>query len=150
MLYNSERATFSIYVNPFFSFQMLFQYVFKHPCSFKTHSSVSLLFLDSCTLRYRWTLSFAYRPFFLYVAFHDPHRNPDLAGTFGQFMERWGDGQTGHGLIPDWTPVQYDPEKVKVPYFLPDTNVTRQELANMYTTYSRMDQGKVHCTSCGI
>ncbi|KAK7478227.1 hypothetical protein BaRGS_00030485 [Batillaria attramentaria] len=81
------------------------------------------------------------RPFFLYVAFHDPHRNPAVADKVGQFMEKWGDGQPGHGIIPDWTPVHYDPADVIVPYFLPDTTVTRSELANMYTTYSRMDQG---------
>lgn len=82
------------------------------------------------------------RPFFLYLAFHDPHRNPAAASRgLGQFMEKWGDGGPGHGLIPDWTPVTYDPNDVTVPYYLPDNNVTRAELAGFYRTYSRMDQG---------
>nr|KAG5687627.1 hypothetical protein BaRGS_020028 [Batillaria attramentaria] len=78
------------------------------------------------------------RPFFLYVAWHDPHR---CGGKFGQFCEKFGNGQPGMGLIPDWTPRYYNPGDVKVPYYLPDTPATRQDLANMYTTYSRMDQG---------
>ncbi|XP_067685524.1 N-sulphoglucosamine sulphohydrolase-like [Haliotis asinina] len=80
------------------------------------------------------------RPFLLYLAYHDPHRcgqDPNL----GQFCERFGDGQEGHGVIPDWNPVTYRPEDVEVPYYLPDTPATRQDLANMYKTYSRMDQG---------
>ncbi|XP_035829608.1 N-sulphoglucosamine sulphohydrolase-like [Aplysia californica] len=45
------------------------------------------------------------------------------------------------GLIPDWTPQIYNPDDVIVPYFLPDTDVTRQDLAAMYTSFGRMDQG---------
>ena len=45
------------------------------------------------------------------------------------------------GLIPDWTPTDYSPEDVKVPYFLPDTNATRSDLAALYHTISRYDQG---------
>ncbi len=46
--------------------------------------------------------------FFLYVAFHDPHRcghtNPEL----GAFCERFGDGITpGTGTIKDWNPSYY-------------------------------------------
>ncbi|XP_041349135.1 N-sulphoglucosamine sulphohydrolase-like [Gigantopelta aegis] len=76
-------------------------------------------------------------PFFLYIAFHDPHRCGDVE-KLGQFCERFGNG-VGH--IPDWTPVTYRQEDVVVPYYLPDTLTTRRDLANMYTTYSRMDQG---------
>ncbi|XP_048252057.1 N-sulphoglucosamine sulphohydrolase-like [Haliotis rufescens] len=80
------------------------------------------------------------RPFFLYLAFHDPHRCNNIP-LYGQFCEKFGNRQPGMGVIPDWTPSYYKPEDVEVPYFLPDTLTTRQDLANMYTTYSRMDQG---------
>ena len=60
---------------------------------------------------------------------------------YGQFMERWGDGSPGMGKIPDWTPANYSPDEVQVPYFLPDTNATRSDLAAFYRTISRYDQG---------
>lgn len=78
------------------------------------------------------------KPFFLYIAFHDPHR---AGGNYGPFMNKWGDGQAGHGRIPDWNPIQYRPEDVIVPYFLPDTPATRGDIAAMYTSFNRMDQG---------
>ncbi|GFN86815.1 N-sulphoglucosamine sulphohydrolase-like [Plakobranchus ocellatus] len=78
------------------------------------------------------------KPFFLYIAFHDPHR---AGGNYGPFMNKWGNGQPGHGHIPDWKPIEYDPAKVIVPYFLPDTPATRADIAAMYTSFNRMDQG---------
>ena len=45
------------------------------------------------------------------------------------------------GLIPDWHPIPYDPAKVKVPYFVPDTPTARKDIAAQYTTVSRLDQG---------
>ena len=80
------------------------------------------------------------RPFFLYLAFHDPHRCPP-GGKFGEFCEKLGNGQPGLGVIPDWKPVYYPPGNVTVPYFLPDTPASRQDLATMYTACNRMDQG---------
>lgn len=66
------------------------------------------------------------KPFFLYIGIHDPHRGGTQVQMeqYGQFLERWGDGSPGMGFIPDWTPTDYSPEDVKVPYFLPDTNAT--------------------------
>ena len=83
------------------------------------------------------------KPFFLYIGIHDPHRGANQAQMeqYGQFLERWGDGSPGMGLIPDWTPTNYSPEDVKVPYYLPDTNATRSDLAALYRTISRYDQG---------
>ncbi|XP_050390250.1 N-sulphoglucosamine sulphohydrolase-like [Patella vulgata] len=75
------------------------------------------------------------RPFFLYIAFFDPHRGCD------GFCENFGDGRPGNGVIPDWTPTYYTPDEVKVPYFMPDTPAARQDLVNFYKTLSRMDQG---------
>ena len=85
--------------------------------------------------------TYALEPFFLYIGFHDPHRCGGFDPAFGQFCEKWGDGKSGFGDIPDWNPVEYDPSEIDIPYFLPDTNTTRVELANFYKTISRLDQG---------
>ncbi|KFM78562.1 N-sulfoglucosamine sulfohydrolase, partial [Stegodyphus mimosarum] len=81
------------------------------------------------------------RPFFLYVAFHDPHRCGHTNPEYGEFCEKFGNGEKGMGLIPDWSPVYYKPEDVLVPYFIPDTPAARQDIAAQYTTLSRLDQG---------
>ncbi|KAF6739140.1 N-sulfoglucosamine sulfohydrolase [Oryzias melastigma] len=81
------------------------------------------------------------RPFFLYVAFHDPHRCGHSQPQYGAFCEKFGNGETGMGRIPDWKPVHYTPEQVKVPPFVPDTPAARADLAAQYTTVSRLDQG---------
>ena len=44
-------------------------------------------------------------PFFLMVAFHDPHRCGHITPEFGSFCERWGSGEIGMGSIPDWKPI---------------------------------------------
>ncbi|KAJ8367041.1 hypothetical protein AAFF_G00333550 [Aldrovandia affinis] len=64
-----------------------------------------------------------------------------LLPQYGPFCERFGNGDSGMGRIPDWTPEHYSPEEVKVPYFIPDTPVSRADLAAQYTTISRLDQG---------
>ncbi|BFZ03758.1 hypothetical protein BsWGS_06797 [Bradybaena similaris] len=79
--------------------------------------------------------------FFLYVAFHDPHRCGSTNPEFGEFCEKFGNGQPGMGTIPDWKPTLYSPDEVLVPYFVPDTPAARQDLAAQYTTINRMDQG---------
>ncbi|XP_067860051.1 N-sulphoglucosamine sulphohydrolase isoform X1 [Heptranchias perlo] len=81
------------------------------------------------------------RPFFLYVAFHDPHRCGHSQPQYGVFCEKFGNGESGMGWIPDWKPEYYTPEQVKVPHFLPDTPASRADLAAQYTTISRLDQG---------
>ncbi|XP_060715425.1 N-sulphoglucosamine sulphohydrolase [Tachysurus vachellii] len=81
------------------------------------------------------------RPFFLYVAFHDPHRCGHSQPQYGSFCEKFGNGESGMGRIPDWQPQHYTPEQVKVPYFVPDTPAARADLAAQYTTVSRLDQG---------
>ena len=79
--------------------------------------------------------------FLLYVGFHDPHRCGHEDPQYGQFCENFGDGSPGMGVIADWKPVTYDPSEVVVPYYLPDTPATRADLASMYRTISRLDQG---------
>ncbi|NXJ16572.1 SPHM sulfohydrolase, partial [Odontophorus gujanensis] len=81
------------------------------------------------------------RPFFLYVAFHDPHRCGHSQPQYGAFCEKFGNGESGMGWIPDWKPQLYRPEDVQVPHFVPDTPAAREDLAAQYTTIGRMDQG---------
>lgn len=54
------------------------------------------------------------RPFFLYVAFHDPHRCGHSQPQYGAFCEKFGNGESGMGWIPDWKPQLYRPEQVQV------------------------------------
>ncbi|XP_031609103.1 N-sulphoglucosamine sulphohydrolase [Oreochromis aureus] len=81
------------------------------------------------------------RPFFLYVAFHDTHRCGHSQPQYGAFCEKFGNGEKEMGRIPDWTPQYYTPDQVKVPPFVPDTPASRADLAALYTTVSRLDQG---------
>lgn len=46
-----------------------------------------------------------FSPFFLMIAFHDPHRCGHVTPQYGSFCERFGSGEVGMGLIPDWHPV---------------------------------------------
>lgn len=76
-------------------------------------------------------------PFFLYYCLGDPHRNqhyvdvPYRPNSFGNKEEGYTNTQT----------IQYNPEEVIVPPFLPDTPECRAELAQYYTSVSRLDQG---------
>ena len=88
------------------------------------------------------------RPFFLYFCTSDPHRGggvdrtsplelkPDL---FGNKPER-----KAHQGIEE---VFYEPSKVKVPDFLPDTPECRAEIAQYHQSCSRIDQGLGHLVS---
>lgn len=65
-------------------------------------------------------------------------------------MNNWGNGQPGMGVIEDWKSETYDPASVIVPYFLPDTPATRQDIAAMYTSFNRMDQGEDSLCVCTL
>lgn len=75
------------------------------------------------------------------------HRNSHSISLFspelGAFCERYGNGEPGNGVIPDWNPQYYNPSEVIVPEFIPDTPAAREDLAAQYTTISRLDQGMV-------
>ena len=80
--------------------------------------------------------------FLLYIAFHDPHRCGHTEPQFGNFCQKFGDGSSPEmGSIEDWNPSYYDPADVIVPDFIQDTPAARQDIADQYTTLSRMDQG---------
>ncbi|KAL3274373.1 hypothetical protein HHI36_015771 [Cryptolaemus montrouzieri] len=81
------------------------------------------------------------KPFFLYVAFHDPHRCGHTNPEYGQFCEKFGNGEEGMGRIPDWTGIYYQPDEIILPYYIPDTLEAKQDFAAQYTTMSRLDQG---------
>lgn len=84
------------------------------------------------------------RPFFLYFAVDDPHRGnvilPNGRPSFETFPAPNPFGNRAAGY-PGVTPVRYDPAKVIVPPFLPDTPECRAELAEYYQAVSRLDQG---------
>ncbi|XP_052863219.1 N-sulphoglucosamine sulphohydrolase [Anopheles cruzii] len=79
--------------------------------------------------------------FFLMVSFHDPHRCGHITPQYGSFCERWGSGEEGMGLIPDWHPIYYVWDQIDLPYYVPDTKPARYDVAAQYTTISRLDQG---------
>lgn len=81
------------------------------------------------------------KPFFLYIGFHDPHRCGHTHPEFGNFCEKFGNGEPGNGLIPDWTPIIYQPEQIDGPYFVQDSMQAKYDLAAQYTTISRLDTG---------
>ncbi|XP_072932337.1 N-sulphoglucosamine sulphohydrolase isoform X2 [Epargyreus clarus] len=81
------------------------------------------------------------KPFFLYVGFHDPHRCGHSEPQYGPFCERFGSGEEGMGLIPDWKPWYYVWDEVQLPDHIPDTEAARRDVAAQYTTMSRLDQG---------
>ncbi len=76
------------------------------------------------------------KPFFLYFCTNDPHRGGQRKDLPHQ-PNSFGNGRDYKGVEP----VKYDPEKVEVPAFLPDTPTCRAELAQYYRSVSRVDQG---------
>ena len=80
------------------------------------------------------------KPFFLYYATSDPHRGGGRANELEHQPDRFGN-KPNKGAYPGVEEVFYDPAKVTVPPFLPDTPETRAELAQYYQSTSRVDQG---------
>ncbi len=79
-------------------------------------------------------------PFFLYFATDDPHRGGGLAKELPHTPDRFGNLPNGE-LREGHARVNYDPKKVVVPSFLPDTPECRAELVQYYQSVSRVDQG---------
>ena len=69
------------------------------------------------------------KPFCVIVAFMDPHRDATRDG-FANVKD-----------YPGVQDIKYDPETMKVPFYLPDLPEVRQEFAEYYRSISRMDQG---------
>lgn len=82
------------------------------------------------------------RPFFLYFATSDPHRGGGKDKTYaGTFKPDLFGNRPQRGAYEGVDEVFYDPAKVVVPPFLPDTPECRAELAQYYQSVSRIDQG---------
>lgn len=79
--------------------------------------------------------------FFLMIAFHDPHRCGRVSPEYGSFCEKWGSGEKGMGLIPDWHPIYYAWDEIELPFYIQDTEAARKDVAAQYMTISRLDQG---------
>ncbi len=82
------------------------------------------------------------RPFFLYFATADPHRGggKDQTSSLELKPDLFGN-QPNDGSHDGVEEVFFDPAKVTVPPFLPDTPETREELAQYYQSCSRVDSG---------
>ncbi|RMF40003.1 MAG: DUF4976 domain-containing protein [Planctomycetota bacterium] len=79
------------------------------------------------------------QPFFLYICTSDPHRGGGTVSQEPLAANRFGNpaGKPYRGIKE----VEYAPEDVIVPPFLPDTPECRAELAQYYQSVSRVDQG---------
>jgi N-sulfoglucosamine sulfohydrolase len=78
------------------------------------------------------------RPFFLYFCTSDPHRGGGSVEDDPLRPDRFGNRPDGYPGVDE---VEYSPDEVLVPDFLPDTAVCRAELAQYYQSVSRIDQG---------
>lgn len=82
------------------------------------------------------------RPFFLYFGTSDPHRGggTDKTSMLEHAPDLFGN-KPNKGAFPGVNEVYFDPAKVPVPAFLPDTPECRAELAQYYQSCARVDQG---------
>ncbi|RAO75979.1 sulfatase [Dyella jiangningensis] len=77
----------------------------------------------------QWIRAQGDKPFFLTMAYSDPHRAGD-ASQFGNTRD-W----------PEVPRVRYHPDEVTIPSHLPDLPGVREDLAQYYEAVSRMDSG---------
>ncbi|MEO2014825.1 MAG: sulfatase [Fuerstiella sp.] len=82
------------------------------------------------------------KPFFLYFATTDPHRGGGKDQTSTQELkpDLFGN-KPNDASFEGVKEVFYDPARLPIPHFLPDTIETREELAQYYQSCSRIDQG---------
>lgn len=77
-------------------------------------------------------------PFFLYFCTSDPHRGAPFKPKTWDQPNSFGNKAGGYPGVEE---VTYDPSAVLVPEFLPDTQQTREEIAEYYQSVSRVDYG---------
>ncbi len=77
------------------------------------------------------------KPFFLYFCTNDPHRGGGKVESDSNKPDYFGNNMKYDGVEE----VKFDPKKVIVPSFLPDTPACRAELAQYYQSVARVDQG---------
>lgn len=80
----------------------------------------------------------AEKPFFLYFCTDDPHRAKSTDPDDWRAPNSFGNRPEGY---PGIETITYDPKDVLVPDFLPDSQETREEIAQYYQSISRIDQG---------
>ncbi|AWW00951.1 sulfatase family protein [Arcticibacterium luteifluviistationis] len=78
------------------------------------------------------------KPFFLYFCTDDPHRGHPFEPDPWYTPNSFGNKKGGYEGVEE---IVYDPAKVLVPDFLPDTKESREEIAQYYQSISRIDQG---------
>ena len=78
------------------------------------------------------------KPFFLYFCTDDPHRGTPFHSDPWYLPNNFGNRTEGY---PGVETIEYNPDSVLVPSFLPDTKECREELAQYYQSVSRIDQG---------
>lgn len=82
------------------------------------------------------------KPFFLYIGTADPHRGGGDDQTSSlEFKPNLFGNKANRKAFPQINEVFFDPAKVPVPAFLPDTPDCRAELAQYYQSCARIDQG---------
>jgi N-sulfoglucosamine sulfohydrolase len=77
-------------------------------------------------------------PFFLYYCTSDPHRGGGVVESNPYKPDRFHNKDQGYQGVE---PVTFHPDSVIVPYYLPDNEATRAELAQYYQSVARFDQG---------
>lgn len=78
------------------------------------------------------------KPFFLYFATTDPHHAIGPNKSLPYAPNRFGNIDVGHEGVNE---LIYDPEKIKVPFYLPDIPEAKAELAQYYQSIHRVDEG---------
>ena len=82
------------------------------------------------------------KPFFLYFATSDPHRGGgDDASYPGKLKPNFFGNLPNKAAYEGVDEVFFDPNKIPVPPFLPNTPESRIELAHYYQSCARIDQG---------
>jgi len=82
------------------------------------------------------------QPFFLYFATSDPHRGGGIdENSERELKPNLFGNKPDDAAFEGVEEVFYDPAKLPIPHFLPDTPETREELAQYYQSISRVDQG---------
>jgi len=78
------------------------------------------------------------KPFFLYFCPADPFRSNEATDALTSTTNYFGNRKHGYeGIIPTY----YNPNKIDVPYYLPDSPECRKELSEYAQSVSRMDLG---------
>ncbi len=78
------------------------------------------------------------QPFFLYYCSSDPHRGGGTDESVETHPDRFGNREEGYEGVEKIT---FSSDEVIVPPYLPDTQASKDELAQYYQSVSRLDQG---------